>query len=206
VRGVSWNEILFDFVTIWVTVDPIGTVPLYLAVTKEMPAKSRRRAAVRATIIAFVLLAAFLYLGQYLLEAMRINLLSFQIAGGIVLFLFALTMIFDKGTTNNAPADDGHDVAVFPLAMPSIAGPGALLSVVVLTDNNTHNFWQETLTCGLMALVLVATLILMLLGDRLMGLIGRSGANILSRVMGMILAAVAVQMVYSAFQGTLGPG
>ena len=84
--------------------------------------------------------------------------------------------------------------------------PGALLSVVVLTDNNTHSFFQETLTCAVMALVLVATLILMLLGDRIIGLIGRSGANILSRVMGMILAAVAVQMVYSAFHGTLGPG
>jgi len=92
------------------------------------------------------------------------------------------------------------------LAMPSIAGPGALLSVVVLTDNKTHSLWQQTLTCAVMALVLAATLVLMLLGDRLMGLIGRSGANVLSRVMGMILAAVAVQMVYSAAKGNLGPG
>src|SRR6266480_255503 len=124
---MTWNELLFDFVTLWVTVDPIGTVPLYLAVTKEMPAKDRRRAAVRATIIAFVLLAAFLYFGQLLLRMMRIELLSFQIAGGIVLFLFSLTMIFDKGSSHSAAADPEHDVAVFPLAMPSIAGPGALL-------------------------------------------------------------------------------
>ena len=203
---MRWNELLFDFVTLWVTVDPIGTVPLYLAVTKEMPAKDRRRAAVRATIIAFLLLAAFLYFGQLLLRMMRIELLSFQIAGGIVLFLFSLTMIFDKGSSPSAAADPEHDVAVFPLAMPSIAGPGALLSVVVLTENNTHSLWQQTLTCAVMALVLAATLILMLLGDRLMQLIGRSGANILSRVIGLILAAVAVQMVYSALKGELGPG
>ena len=203
---MSWNELLFDFVTLWVTVDPIGTVPLYLSVTKDMATAARKRAALRATLIAFFLLAGFLYLGQYLLEAMHIEMLSFQIAGGIVLFLFALTMIFDKGTTHNAPADPGHDVAIFPLAMPSIATPGALLSVVVLTDNNTHSFFQETLTCVVMALVLVATLILMLLGDWIMRLIGRSGANVLSRVMGMILAAAAVQMVYSAFHGVLGPG
>jgi len=203
---MRWNELLFDFVTLWVTVDPIGTVPLYLAVTKEMPAKDRRRAAVRATIIAFLLLAAFLYFGQLLLRMMRIELLSFQIAGGIVLFLFSLTMIFDKGSSPSAAADPEHDVAVFPLAMPSIAGPGALLSVVVLTENNTHSLWQQTLTCAVMALVLAATLILMLLGDRLMQLIGRSGANILSRVIGLILAAVAVQMVYSAVKGELGPG
>ena len=203
---MTWNELLFDFVALWVTVDPIGTVPLYLAVTKEMPAKDRRRAAVRATIIAFLLLAAFLYFGQLLLKMMRIELLSFQIAGGIVLFLFSLTMIFDKGSSHSAAADPEHDVAVFPLAMPSIAGPGALLSVVVLTENNTHSLWQQTLTCAVMALVLAATLILMLLGDRLMQWIRRSGANILSRVIGLILAAVAVQMVYSALKGELGPG
>jgi multiple antibiotic resistance protein len=203
---MSWNELLFDFVTLWVTVDPIGTVPLYLSVTKDMTAVARQRAARRATVIAFALLAGFLYLGQYLLEVMRIELLSFQIAGGIVLFLFALTMIFEKSSGHDVPTGDGHDVAVFPLAMPAIATPGALLSVVVLTDNNTRSFFQETLTCAVMALVLIATLILMLLGERIVGLIGRSGANILSRVMGMILAAVAVQMVYSAVHGELGPG
>ena len=202
---MSWNELLFDFVTLWVTVDPLGTVPLYLSVTKEMTTPARRRSAWRATMIAFGLLAGFLFLGQYLLEAMRIEMLSFQIAGGIVLFLFALTMIFDRGSTHPA-ADAGYDVAVFPLAMPSIATPGALLSVVVLTDNNTHSFFQETLTCLVLVLVLVATLILMLLGEWIMKFIGRSGANILSRVMGMILAAAAVQMVYSALHGTLGPG
>ncbi|HLX94142.1 MAG TPA: MarC family protein [Verrucomicrobiae bacterium] len=203
---MTWNELLFDFVTIWVTVDPIGTVPLYLSVTKDMTPAVRKRAAMRGTFIAFLLLAGFLYLGQYLLEAMRIEMLSFQIAGGIVLFLFALTMIFGRDLTHNSAADEGHDVAIFPLAMPSIATPGALLSVVVLTDNNTHSFFQESLTCGVMALVLVATLILMLLGNWIMRFIGRSGANILSRVMGMILAAAAVEMVYSAFRGQLGPG
>ena len=203
---MSWNELFFDFVTLWVTVDPIGTVPLYLSVTKDLQAAERKRAAMRATLIAFCILAGFLYFGQFLLEVMHIEMLSFQIAGGIVLFLFALSMIFDKPSASNAPADAGHDVAVFPLAMPSIATPGALLSVVVLTDNNTHNFFQETLTCAVMALVLGMTLVLMLLGDRFIGLIGRSGANILCRVMGMILSAVAVEMVYSAIKGQLGPG
>ena len=203
---VSWNELLFDFVTFWVTVDPLGTVPLYLSVTKHLPPAERRRAAIRATIIAFTLLAGFLYFGQLLLNVMRIELLSFQIAGGIVLFLFALTMIFEKTSSHAAPPEEGHDVAVFPLAMPSIATPGALLSVVVLTANNTNSLLEQTLTCAVMALVLVATLVLMLLGDRLIKLIGHSGASVLSRVMGMILSAVAVQMVYSAFHGELGPG
>ncbi len=203
---MSWNELFFDFVTLWVTIDPLGTVPLYLSVTKHMPAGERKKAAVRATVISFFLLAAFLYFGEIILRVMRIDLLSFQIAGGIILFLFALSMIFAKESPNEAPPDKGHDVAVFPLAMPSIATPGALLSVVVLTNNNSHSLMEQTLTCGVMALVLVLTLILMLMADRILALIGRSGANILCRVMGLILSAVAVQMVYSAFKGELGPG
>jgi len=99
---MSWNELLFDFVTLWVTVDPLGTVPLYLSVTKHMAVPARRRAAVRATIIAFFLLAGFLYFGELLLGVMHIEVLSFQIAGGIVLFLFSLTMIFEK-TSGAAP-------------------------------------------------------------------------------------------------------
>ena len=203
---MSFNELFFDFVTLWVTIDPIGTVPLYLAVTKDLSHADRRKAAIRATIIASVILGSFLFFGQLLLEVMHIEMLSFQIAGGIVLFLFALSMIFANSSANQAPADAGHDVAVFPLAMPSIATPGALLSVVVLTDNNTHNLLEQSMTCVVMLFVLGLTLVLMLLANKLIKLIGRSGANILSRVMGMILAAVAVQMVYSAVKGQLGPG
>jgi multiple antibiotic resistance protein len=203
---MSFNELFFDFVTLWVTIDPIGTVPLYLAVTKDLSHADRRKAAIRATIIASVILGSFLFFGQLLLEVMHIEMLSFQIAGGIVLFLFALSMIFANSSANQAPADAGHDVAVFPLAMPSIATPGALLSVVVLTDNNTHSLPEQSMTCLVMLFVLGLTLVLMLLANKLIKLIGRSGANILSRVMGMILAAVAVQMVYSAVKGQLGPG
>jgi multiple antibiotic resistance protein len=203
---VSWNELLFDFVTLWVTIDPIGTVPLYIGVTRDLSSAARRRAAVRSILIAFAILAAFLYFGQWLLEILRIEVLSFQVAGGIVLFLFALSMIFAGSSVNRAPPDPGHDVAVFPLAMPSIATPGALLSVVVLTDNNSHRLLQQTLTCLVMAVVLAITLALMLLGDRIVKVIGPSGANVLSRVMGLILAAVAVQMVFSAVRGELGPG
>ncbi len=203
---MTWHELLLDFVTLWVTIDPLGTVPLYLAVTKHLSPAERRRAAIRASLVAAGILAGFLYLGQYLLEEMRIQLPSFQISGGIVLFLFALTMIFAREQANEPAAEEGRDIAIFPLAMPSIAGPGAMLAVVVLTENNTHNLLQQTATCGVMLTVLVLNLFLMLAGERIVRLIGRSGLNILSRVMGMILAAVAVQMVYSAVKGQVGPG
>jgi multiple antibiotic resistance protein len=204
--GMNSQKIFFDLITLFVTIDPLGTLPLFLSVTKRMTPAKRRAAAFRASIIAFFILASFLYFGQYLLEEMRIELLSFQVAGGIVLFLFALTMIFEKESSHEVVVDEGHDVAVFPLAMPAIATPGALLAVVVITDNNTHNLMQETVTCGVMLLVLIINLLLMLLGNRIVAALGRAGLNVLSRVMGMILAAVAVQMVYSAVKGHLGPG
>ncbi len=203
---MTWNELLFDVVTLWVTIDPVGTLPLYLSVTKHLTPEERRNAAIRASFIALGILSGFLFFGQMILRQMRIELLSFQIAGGIVLFLFALTMIFEKSTGNEPPPEKGHDVAVFPLAMPSIATPGALLAVVVLTDNNTHNLAEQGATFGVMVLVLAINLFLMLLGNKIVGVIGKGGLNILSRVMGMILAAVAVQMVYSAFHNELGPG
>src|SRR5204862_4833638 len=183
-----------------------GTTAVFLALTKDMTPEARRRTAFRAVSIAFLLLAGVLYLGQYLLEIMRIELPSFQISGGIVLFIFALMMIFDKGLPRSAAVDASHDVAIFPLAMPSIAGPGTMLAVVVLTENNTRNLSQQTITCGVLALVLSGTLIFMLLGERFMALVGRAGANVLTRVMGMILAAVAVLMVYGAIKGQIGPG
>jgi multiple antibiotic resistance protein len=203
---MTWNELLFDLITLWVTIDPIGTLPVFLGVTRNLSQAERRQAAIRASFIAAGILAAFLYFGQYLLEAMHISLISFQISGGIVLFLFALSMIFAKESATGGEAEKGHDVAVFPLAMPSIATPGALLAVVVLTDNNTHNFFQETLTCGVMLLVLAANLALMLAGNRVVKILGRSGLSVVSRVMGMILSAVAVEMVFSAVKGELGPG
>ncbi len=121
---MDWHKVLFDLITLTVTVDPLGTLPLFLALTKRMTPEQRRAAAIRASVIAFIILACFLYAGQYLLEAMRIELPAFQIAGGIVLFLFALSMIFEKESSSNGEPEEGRDVAIFPLAMPSIATPG----------------------------------------------------------------------------------
>lgn len=201
-----YKSLLFNLITLWVTIDPIGTLPVFLAVTRKMSSEDRKRAAYRATFIAFGILAGFLYLGQYLLEAMHIQMLSFQIGGGIVLFLFALSMIFEKDAPVDVSPEAGRDVAVFPLAMPSIATPGALLAVVVLTDNHTHSLLAQTVTCGLMLLVLIVNLVMMLLGNHIVKFLGRPGLSVLSRVMGMILAAAAVQMVYGAIHGHLGTG
>lgn len=194
-----------DFVTVWVVVDPIGTVPVFIALTASLTAAERRHVAVRAAVVSTAILLAFILVGQILLDALDISLVSFQIAGGLVLFLFALQMIFGPGKPERELAEarqNPQDVAIFPLAVPSLASPGAMLAVVVLTDNNRYSIQEQAVTTGLMLLVILAALLLMLAAGIINRLIGVAGASILSRVMGLILAAVAVDNVREALMGT----
>lgn len=200
------SQVLQEFVTLWVVIDPIGTLPVFLAVTAGMSATASRRLAIRAVTVAFVVLLTFIILGQLLLEALDISLASFQIAGGIVLFLFALTMIFgeskpDREVAENREHPDAFikEKAVFPLAMPSIASPGAMLGVVILTDNDRFSISHQAVTASLMALIMLITLSLLLLAQPILRLIGTTGASVISRVMGLLLAAVAVNAVLTAF-------
>lgn len=202
-------QLLQEFVTLWVVIDPIGTLPVFLAVTTGMSAHQRRTVAIRAVTISFVVLALFIALGQIVLEAIGIALPSFQIAGGIVLFLFALSMIFghSKPEEEIAEAERVKQTSVFPVAIPSIASPGAMLAVVVLTDNDRFSIAHQLLTGTLMALVLAVTLAMLLAAVPLYRVLGTTGSAVISRVMGMVLAAVAVDAILRALvaMGALPP-
>lgn len=195
------HQLLQEFVTLWVVIDPIGTLPVFLAVTTGLSAAQRRTVALRAVAISFVVLALFIAAGQIVLDALGLALPSFQIAGGIVLFLFALSMIFghSKPEDEIAEAERVRQTSVFPVAIPSIASPGAMLAVVVLTDNDRFSVAHQLVTGALMALVLVATLAILLAAVPLYRVLGSTGAAVISRVMGMVLAAVAVDAVLRAF-------
>ena len=198
--AMNWSERLQEFVTFWVVLDPIGTLPVFLAVTAGLAPAARRKAAVLAVIIAFAVLVFFALAGHWLLNAMDVSITSFQIAGGIVLFLFALSMIHGSHTQSAHPEIGANpmDIAVYPLAIPSIAGPGAMLAAVVLSDDARHDFTDRMLTLGTMSLVLLVTLTILLCAGFLSRLIGRGGGAIISRVMGMILAAMAIDLILSA--------
>ncbi|GAA6179075.1 MarC family protein [Shimia sp. NS0008-38b] len=198
---------LFErFVTLWVVIDPIGTIPVFIAVTAAMSAPERRKTAMIAAATSAGVLLFFLLLGQILIDALGISLLSFQVAGGIVLFLFALTMIFGESKPESekqsadvdAELDEGPSPAVFPLAVPSLASPGAMLAIVLLTDNTTVSIADQAITAIVMLGVIAIAYLCMLTAGPIIRLIGNSGAAIVSRVMGMILASVAADLVIGA--------
>lgn len=132
------DDLIRQFVLLWTVIDPVGTVPVFLVVIARENHVEQRRIAVVATGVAAAALLFFVVVGELLLEAMAIPLSAFQIAGGIVLFLFALTMIFgdSKPEEEISLVRRGMNTAVFPLAIPSIASPGAMMAAVMLTDNN----------------------------------------------------------------------
>lgn len=195
------SGLIRDFITIFVVVDPIGSIPIFIYATQGVPQDRHRAVAIRAILVAAGVLTFFLVAGQLLLGAIGISLASFRIAGGLVLFLFALSMIFGESKPDAELADargDPMDRAVFPLAMPSIASPGAMLAVVALTDNNRFSVAEQAVTAALMFAVLAITLVVLFAAVPLNRKLGASGASVISRVMGIILAAVAVDAVLRA--------
>jgi len=196
------QAILSNFVLLWAVIDPIGTVPVFISATKNHSEADRRRIALRASAIAAGILLFFIVVGEEVLNAMGVPVVAFQVSGGIVLFLFALTMIFGESKPEAERQDIRHsqDVAVFPLATPSIASPGAMMAVVLLTQNDLYTINEEIVTTMLMLLVIGAAYILMRFASQILRVIGDGGANIVSRVMGMILASVAATQVLSGIK------
>ena len=191
------DEFITVFVVFFSVIDPFGTVPVFIAVTAQFQKKERNRLAVQAAIIAAVILLFFILVGEIILDVLEIPLPAFQIAGGVVLFMFALTMIFgdSKPDEEVKMAQGGVEKAVYPLAVPSIASPGAMLAAVLLTENDVYSIPEQALTAMAMLAVIVIVLILMFGANFILRVIGNSGASIISRVMGLILASVAVTNV-----------
>jgi multiple antibiotic resistance protein len=198
---VDWDTIIKEFIALWVVIDPIGSIPVFIAVTAGLSAAAQRKVAIKAIAVSAAILLFFLVGGQVLLEALDIHLAAFQIAGGVVLFLFALTMIFGESKVDEEKRQinpNAGDLAIFPLAVPSVASPGAMLAVVMLTDNHRYSVTEQMVTAATMLTVLALTLLLFFIAAPIQRVIGSSGASIVSRVMGLILASVAVDNVLQA--------
>lgn len=197
---------LFDFfssafVTLLVTVDPPGLAPIFLALTQGAGAAARRRIAVRAVVIAFCIMTGFALVGDWLLRQLGITLPAFRIAGGLLLFWIAFEMIFQirterKSTTaEQAMQEHFNDLAAFPLAMPLMAGPGAIAATLLIAGRADGDPVRFGILIATLALVMAACLASFLFAERIDRLLGRTGNLVLTRLLGVILAALAVQFV-----------
>jgi multiple antibiotic resistance protein len=199
------GHLVSDFITLFVVVDPLAASSVFLAITAAYTAPAKRKIATLSVLFAFAVLVFFIVLGQIIVEAMGISLRAFQIAGGIVLFLFAVSMILAEPAATAGGGDGGvASVAVYPLAIPAIAGPGTMLTVMLLTDNDRFGIAEQAATTAVVVGVLLIQYVLLLLAEPVSRVIGKSGANILRRVMGMILASVAVNAVLTALGSWIG--
>ncbi|GAB4515987.1 MAG: MarC family protein [Phycisphaerales bacterium] len=206
-RGVS--DWLDDFILLFTIIDPIGSVPVFIAIARRAPRGLRLSMALRSVGIALFTLLFFIALGKPLLDAIGIDLNAFRIAGGIVLFLFAIDMIFGQSKPERevleVDRETALDMAVYPMAIPSIAGPGAILAVVVLSEE-APGLSGSLRVAGMTVAVLACVLVALLAADRIERMIGDVGASIISRIMGLIVAAIAVQAIMTGIGGFFGIG
>ncbi|MGE0079139.1 MAG: MarC family protein [Bacteroidales bacterium] len=196
------KELLNTLLLIFAVVDPLGSIPVYLEATKNFDEKHKRKIAISASTIAFLVLLFFIVVGQVILEGMDITLAAFQISGGIILFLFALTMIFGEGKPESEKhlIKDYKKVTIFPVAVPSIASPGAIMAVVLLTDNHIYTLTQQLITTLMLLIVIALTCFLLLASNFIQRKIGESGIIVISKVMGLILASYAAQSILSGIK------
>ena len=194
----------------FVVVEPITLVPVFAALTSDLDVAERHRTATKAVIVSSVICAVFALGGGAFLRVMGISLQAFRIGGGILLFLIALDMVFARGTAvraTTAKEEDEtrhrHDISVFPLAFPLITGPGAMATIILGFGEANIGFLQFVLQLGAIAGVLVAALVCMWLSASAMRIMGVTGSNVVSRLSGVILAALAVQYVMDGIRGAL---
>lgn len=196
--------LITSFVTLFVVIDPIGLAPLFIALTPGMDHATRRRVAIRAVLIAGGLLTIFGLAGEKILSGIGISIAAFRISGGILLLLTALDMLFERRTQRReGQATDGdNDPSVFPLATPLIAGPGSLATVILLTGQDGGGWLTVLLVHLVMFAVLALVLTFFLLARPLAGLLGRTGTAVVTRLLGMLLAALSVQFIIDGLLGT----
>nr|WP_166178269.1 MarC family protein [Altererythrobacter segetis] len=202
------HQFISAFITLFVVLDPPGCAPIYAGLTAGASAAQRRAMAVRACFIAGVILLVFALFGEDLLGALHIELDSFRIAGGLMLFLIALDMVFEKRTQRREQraekvmaTPEVEDVSVFPMAMPMLAGPGAIASVMLL-EGGANGLQGSLVVLAALLVVLVLTLLALLAAGPLMKLVGARVEAVVTRLLGVLLAALAAQYVIDGLRGS----
>ena len=198
------------FATLFVVIDPPGCAPIFAGLTSGADEAHRRAMAIRAVFVAAIILVLFALFGRVLLHGLGISLYSFRIAGGVMLFLIALDMVFEKRTQRREARADKlretpeiEDVSVFPMAMPMLAGPGAIASVMLLAGA-ANGIEEALVVLAALLAVLVLTLLALLAAGPLMKLVGARVEAVITRLLGVLLAALAAQYVFDGIRGSFG--
>ena len=198
------------FITLFVVIDPPGCAPIYASLTHGASAAQRRNMAIRAVLVAGIILVIFALFGEQLLGALHIELDSFRIAGGIMLFVIAIDMVFEKRTQRREEraqkiidTPETEDVSIFPMAMPMIAGPGSIASIMLLVSQN-DGLDRALVVLGALGAVLAATLAALVAAGPLMRVLGEKTEAVITRLLGVLLAALAAQFVIDGLRGSFG--
>jgi multiple antibiotic resistance protein len=201
------THFVYELATLLAVLDPTAAIPVYLAATAGLSRRQSLQVAAYAVGTAFLVLLFFICAGQLLLEALKIPMASFQLAGSIVLLLFGLKLVLGQITVEIAAMPSTATMAqraIYPLAIPTIAGAGAMLTVVLLTDNNTRSVGEQVLTTSRMAIALVFVFCVLVLSKQIFRLIGQPGIEVISRVSGLVLASIAVNGIIAAIKLSFG--
>lgn len=198
------------FANFFITIDPVGVVPFFIALTHGFTPAARRKAALTSVVVAGAILLVFTLIGQPLLHYLGISLSAFRIAGGLLLFILAVDMVMANEGGIRAPtpkeekdvAAHHPDVAVFPLAIPLLAGPGAIASTILLQSQHAGDLGAQALVAGVMVGVLALAAVCFFMAAPIMRVLGLTGVNVMSRVLGIILAAMAINNVIEGLRAS----
>ena len=199
------------FITLAVIIDPPGCAPIFASLTAGTDAVHRRAMAIRSALVAWCILIFFALLGEPLLRTLGISLSAFRLAGGIMLFMIALDMVFERRTERREEraeeikgTPEAEDISIFPMAIPMIAGPGSIASIMLLTAR-ADSLAEDAIVLGALTMVMLLTLAALLAAGPLMRLIGAKLEAMITRILGVILAALAAQFVLDGLERAL-PG
>ncbi|MGQ9367470.1 MarC family protein [Azospirillum sp. ST 5-10] len=200
-------------VVFFVVIDPVGLVPIFLGLTQGFDARRKRMIALRGTAISLAIIVFFAYFGRSVLATLGIDMAAFRIAGGALLFWIAFEMLFERRTDRKERTageartdEEAHDLAVFPLAIPLIAGPGAITSIMLLMDRYGADAAGQAVVLGAAALVIASVTAVLATADAVGRLLGRTVIHTVSRILGIVLAALATQTVVSGITAIYPPG
>ncbi|KQI69763.1 MarC family transcriptional regulator [Loktanella sp. 3ANDIMAR09] len=193
------------FTAMFIVIDPLGLAPLFVAMTQGMTRRQRQAIAIRACLVSIGLLLIFAFSGEALLDFIGISMPAFRIAGGVLLFLTALDMLFERRQARREDNSSDHvdpdsDPSIYPIAIPLIAGPGSIATIILLTGQ-TDSALGFGAVLGIMVLVIGIVFVLFMAAGLLERLLGKTGINVVTRLLGMLLAALAVQFILDGLRG-----